>query len=232
MPETAFVATFLSKGDLGDVPLRVSDPYTEWDLRTPDRQAETMKLDEVFGPCPYAWPERDAAFARCGDRRGVRVFDSREFEPTSLVVHVAQFRWCLKSDAEAAFYWDSTLRRRTEEDNDGGFVCERLADGRGVPLDLLDADESILLRSEIHENGCVAWNFLFRLGRLCAKTFLVSYAPPYCSLDAIQVHALQLADVAVSRCRIALDLTAHVVKDEPPAGGAPAKDAPPAEEAA
>ena len=86
------------------------EPYEEWDFRV------SIPLEST---CPYSWPEIDKTFAEHGEGDGLCVQDSRTFGPDCLIVHLAQFRWWLRSVEEAEFYWDDTLSvSKTEEDND------------------------------------------------------------------------------------------------------------------
>lgn len=193
--DAAFAATFLEPADFREKPLQLPEPYDEWDFRT---------SIPVESTCPYVWPEADATFAHHGEGAGLYVQDSRTFGPECLIVHCAQFRWWLQSVEEAEFYWDDTLSvSKTEEDNDAEehMRCVRQCDVRGSLLQLEGADDSLVLRSQKHANGCVAFNLLFRVGCVCGKIFLVVATPGALSEDSFQVHAVRAGDLAVAKVR-------------------------------
>ena len=63
------------------------------------------------------------------------------------------------------------------------------------------ADDSLVLRSQKYNNGCVAFNLLFRVGCLCAKVFLVVATPGTLAEDSFQGHAVRAGELAVAKVR-------------------------------
>ena len=193
--DAAFAATFLEPSDFKEKPVILPEPYEAWDFRV------SIPLEST---CPYSWPEIDKTFAQHGEGAGLYVQDSRTFGPDCLIVHVAQFRWWLRSVEEAQFYWDDTLSvSKTEEDNDPELhmCCRRCNDFRGKPVRLDGADDSLVLRSQKYNNGCVAFNLLFRVGCVCAKVFLVVATPGTLAEDSFQGHAVRAGELAVAKVR-------------------------------
>ena len=133
--DAAFAATFLEPADFKEKPIILPEPYDEWDFRV------SIPLEST---CPYSWPEIDRTFAEHGEGAGLYVHDSRTFGPDCLIVHVAQFRWWLRSVEEAEFYWDDTLRCRSRRrTTTPSCTCAvgAVMRGRGSPLKLDGADD-------------------------------------------------------------------------------------------
>ena len=107
-------------------------------------------------------------------------------------------------DASADYPSGAVAATRVPQDPEVHFKCVRLTDGRGAPLRIRDVDDSMVLRSQLHTNGCLAFNLLFRLRHVCAKTFVVVAMPGNVDSDALLEQALRLADVAASRVRAAI----------------------------
>jgi len=70
------------------------------------------------------------------------------------------------------------------------------------PVRVPGAHDSLVFRSLEVVDGCVAYNFLFRVSRVCAKLFvLVDLRSPDDPIDPrVDIAALKLAQTAVARC--------------------------------
>lgn len=184
-------------------------------------------------PSPEWWPSKDAKFEDLFDSeaRVARVWRACKDKslpgldtPALAVVALAfDARWLLRSEHAAQSYWHHCmLQDRTHEHDDSDpFRCSRLdyaqngfalaleepgGEDNGRPVALPGANDSRVFRSRAIINGLVAFNCLFRLGRICAKLFVLVELRQEDVVDpAITLAVLGLASTALANVRAILE---------------------------
>lgn len=185
-------------------------------------------------PTQEWWPSKDATFEDWVDseKRVARAWRAVKkdtgvpgLDTPALAVVILAFdaRWLLRSEHAAQIYWrHCMLQDRTHEhDRSDPFRCARLdytqngftlaAEEPGVednarPVALPGAGDSRVFRSRAIINGLVAFNCLFRFGRVCAKLFLLVELRQEDVVDpAVTLAVLGFASTALANVRAILE---------------------------